>query len=259
MQYRRIHEDIGRKMMDILEEFGRICSLGWQVLTDIFRGKTNVKLTLEQMVKIGIGSVPLALITAAFVGMVFALQIASEFVKFGAGKYVGGVMSIGIARELGPAITGIVVAARVAAAITAELGTMKVTEQIDALEALGASTVRYLVIPRFLSAAIMLPMITIISDIVAFTGGYFVAIFQGQINPVDYMENSQRFVELWDISGGLIKTVIFGMIISLIACYRGLKTRGGAKGVGEATTASVVTSLICLFIVNYFLSILFFK
>ena len=211
------------------------------------------------MVKIGIGSLPLALVTAAFIGMVFALQIAGEFVRFGAGKYVGGVMSIGMARELGPAVTGIVVSARVAASMAAELGTMRVKEQIDALSAMGASPVRYLVIPRFIAAALMLPLLTIMADIIGFGGGYIVATYLSKINPVQYMETAQRMLNLWDVYGGLTKTVIFGMIIAVIACYKGLSTKGGAKGVGEATTSAVVTSLITLFIVNYFLSILFFK
>lgn len=259
MQYKSFTENLGLKTIGIMEDFGKITSLGWNVIKDILRGKASLKLTFEQMVKIGIDSLPLALITAAFVGMVFAIQIAGEFAKFGAGKYVGGVMGIGIARELGPAITGIVIAARVAAAIAAELGTMRVTEQIDALRAMGTSPVRYLVVPRFIATALMLPMLTVMADIVGFAGGYIVATYLGKINPVDYMETAQRMMELWDVYGGLAKTVIFGMVLSVIACHKGLSTRGGAKGVGEATTSSVVTSLISLFILNYFLSILFFK
>lgn len=259
MPYKRLAEAIGQKTIEIMEEFGKMIHLGWDVIRDIFRGKANLKLTLEQMVKIGIGSLPLALVTSAFIGMVFALQIAGEFVRFGAGKYVGGVMSIGMARELGPAVTGIVVSARVAAAIAAELGTMRVKEQIDALSAMGASPIRYLVIPRFIAAALMLPLLTIMADIIGFGGGYIVATNLSKINPVQYMETAQQLLKLWDVYGGMTKTVIFGMIISIIACYKGLSTKGGAKGVGEATTSAVVTSLITLFIVNYFLSILFFK
>ena len=250
---------MGNRIVDFLEEFGHVSGLGLRTIQNIFQGKVNLKLTYEQMVKIGIESLPLALITAAFVGMVFSIQIAGEFVRFGAGKFVGGVMSIAIARELGPAITGIVIAARVAAAITAEIGTMRVTEQIDALKSLGASPIRYLVIPRFLSAALMIPLLTILADIIGFGGGYVVATYLGNINPVQYMETAQRLVSLWDINGGLIKTFIFGMMIAIIACYKGLSTKGGAKGVGQATTSSVVTTLISLFIVNYFLSVLFFK
>ncbi len=250
---------VGNDVIRFFEEFGRIVHLGWETVRGILAGKINFKLMFEQMVKIGLDSLPLALVTSAFVGMVFAMQIAGEFVRFGAGKYVGGVMSIGIARELGPAITGIVVSARVAAAIAAELGTMNVTEQIDAIRALGVSPVRYLVIPRFLAAALMLPLLTILADLLGFMGGYIVAVFMGKINPVEYMETAQRMLVLWDVYGGLFKTIIFGMIIAIIACYKGLGAKGGAKGVGEATTSSVVASLISLFIVNYFLSALFFK
>lgn len=259
MPVNKISESVGKQTIAIVEEFGRVSHLGWEVVRDIFRGKTNTKLTLEQMVKIGYESMPLALVSAVFIGMVFALQISSEFVRFGAGKYVGGVMSIGIARELGPAITGIVVSARVAAAIAAELGTMRVKEQIDALSALGASPIRYLVIPRFIAAALMLPLLTILADVVGFGGGYFVSVFISKINGVQYMETAQFLLKLWDVFGGMIKTIVFGMLISIIACYKGLTTKGGAKGVGESTTQTVVLSLITLFIVNYFLSILFFK
>lgn len=259
MQYKRLFEDLGQQTIDILEEFGKTLELGWETVTGIASGKVNVDLTLEQMVKIGLESLPLALVTSAFIGMVFALQISSEFVRFGAGKYVGGIMSIGMARELGPAVTGIVVAARVAAAIAAELGTMTVKEQIDALKALGASPIRYLVIPRFIAAAAMLPLLTIFADILGFTGGYFVATYVSKINSVQYMETAQQLMKLWDVYGGMLKTIFFGMIIAVIACYKGLNTKGGAKGVGEATTSAVVTSLITLFVVNYFLSNLFFK
>jgi len=259
MPYKELAETIGHKTLEIMEGFGRTVQLGQEAVRDILAGKTDIKLTLEQMVKIGLESLPLALVTAAFIGMVFALQIASEFVRFGAGKYVGGVMSIGMARELGPAVTGIVVAARVAAAISAELGTMKVKEQIDALSALGASPIRYLVIPRFIAAALMLPLLTILADIIGFGGGYIVATFVSKINPVQYMETAQQLLELWDVFGGMIKTFSFGMIIAVIACYKGLNTRGGAEGVGESTTSAVVTSLITLFVFNYFLSNLFFK
>ena len=168
-------------------------------------------------------------------------------------------MAIAMARELGPALAGIVIAARVAAAIAAEIGTMKVTEQIDALEALGSNPVKYLVIPRFIACAFMLPLLTITADIVGFIGGYLVGTYAVHINPVEYMENAQALLKMWDVWGGLIKTLIFGMVIAIVACHKGLNAKGGAKGVGEATTSSVVASLITLFIINYFLSLAFFK
>lgn len=259
MQYKKFPEIIGDETLRIIEELGKVSLLGWETISGIFRGNARFKLVLEQMVKIGYDSLPLALAASAFVGMVFAVQIATEFVKFGAGKYVGGVMAIAMARELGPALAGVVIAARVAAAIAAEIGTMKVTEQIDALEALGSNPVRYLVIPRFIACAAMLPLLTVTADLIGFIGGYFVGTYVVHINPVEYMETARSLLKMWDVWGGLIKTVIFGMVIAIVACYKGLSARGGAKGVGEATTSSVVASLISLFIVNYFLSIAFFK
>jgi phospholipid/cholesterol/gamma-HCH transport system permease protein len=259
MPYRRIPENIGHQTIALFEGLGKITTLAGVAVGDIFKGKANIKLTLEQMVKIGVDSIPLTVVTSLCIGMVFALQISGEFVKFGAGKFVGGVMAIAISRELGPTVIGIVISARVAAAIAAEIGTMKVKEQIDALRALGASPIRYLVIPRFIAAATMLPLLTILANILGFGGGFIVASVFGKINPYDYLSNAQRLLSMWDVYGGLLKTIVFGMVISIIACYKGLHAKGGAKGVGEATTSSVVSSLISLFILNYFLSILFFK
>ncbi|MBN3033277.1 MAG: ABC transporter permease [Candidatus Saganbacteria bacterium] len=259
MPYRRLTEDLGQRTLLSLAEVGELSLLGWAALAGIFSGKAKLKLTLDQVVKIGYESLPLALAASAFVGMVFAVQVATEFVKFGAGKYVGGIMSIAMARELGPALVGIVIAARVAASITAEIGTMEVTEQIEALQALGSNPVRYLVIPRLIACALMLPILTIAADVIGFLGGYLVGIYVVKINPNEYMETARSLMTMWDVWGGLIKTVIFGCLIAVIACYRGLKTRGGAKGVGAATTSSVVTSLVAIFIANYFLSIAFFK
>jgi phospholipid/cholesterol/gamma-HCH transport system permease protein len=259
MPHRRVTENVGDLTIILMEGLGRVTELAIATVSGILGGKARFKLILDQMVKIGYESVPLALTAAGFVGMVFAVQVATEFVKFGAGKFVGGVMAIAMARELGPALAGIVIAARVAAAIAAELGTMKVTEQIDALQALGSNPVRYLVIPRFLACAVMLPVLTMAADVVGFIGGYAVGVLVVHINPVEYLQTAQSLLTMWDVWGGLLKTIVFGMMISIIACYKGLNARGGAKGVGEATTSSVVTSLISLFVANYFLSIAFFK
>jgi len=252
-------EKIGHTTLEFLEEFGRISQLFIDTVLAILSGKTKVRLVLDQMVKIGVDSLPIALTSAAFVGMVFAMQVATEFVKFGASKYIGGVMGIAVARELAPALTGVVIASRVAAAIAAEIGTMKVTEQIDALNALGTNPVRYLIVPRFLACTFMLPILTIFADIVCFYGGYLVSVYLIKINAVDYMNSAQQLMKFNDVYGGIFKSLIFGMIISIIACAKGLNTKGGAKGVGESTTSSVVTSLITLFITNYFLSVLWFK
>jgi len=257
--YNRLAENIGKRILFVIDEIGSITQLFLSTCYNIFSGKVHPRLIFEQMSKIGIDSLPIALTSAFFVGMVFAVQIGTEFVKFGASKYIGGVMGIAVARELAPALTGIVIASRVAAAIAAELGTMNVTEQIDAIKALGSNPIRYLVAPRFVACTLMMPLLTILANILCFFGGYLVVVFLIHVNSVDYMTSAQHFLKAGDIYGGIAKSFIFGMIISIIACYRGMKTRGGAKGVGEATTSSVVTSLIALFIFNYFLSVLFFK
>jgi phospholipid/cholesterol/gamma-HCH transport system permease protein len=246
-------------MNGILESVGRITLLFVETLKNIFAGKTSSRLTFDQLVRIGVDSLPVALVTALFVGMVFAIQIANEFVKFGAGNVVGGVMAIAVARELAPALTGIVVAGRVGAAMAAEIGTMKVTEQVDALLTLGSHPVKYLVVPRTIACAVMFPFLTVLSNIVGFYGGYFVATVFVKINGGAYLDSASSLIKISDVFGGLAKAVVFGILVALISCYQGLHAKNGAKGVGEATTNAVVYSLISIFIFNYFLSVAFFR
>ncbi len=259
MDFNNISEYVGRKSLSIIEEFGEITELAIDAIKSVYHGKVHSRLIFDQMVKIGIESLPIAVTSAFFVGMVFAVQIGTEFLKFGAGKFIGGVMGIAVARELAPALTGIVIASRVSAAIAAEIGTMNVTQQIDAIKALGSNPVRYLVAPRLIAATLMLPLLTVLADIFCFFGGFLVAVLLVHVSAPDYMLSAQQLVKMGDIYGGIAKSFVFGIVISIIACYRGLNAKGGAKGVGEATTSSVVSSLIALFIFNYFLSVLFFK
>jgi len=254
-----MYEKFGKSIISLLEEFGKMTTLAVQSLGVIFRLKFKFNLVLDQMVKIGFDSIPVAVTTSFFVGMVFSVQIAYEFTKFGAGRMVGGVMVIAIARELAPALTGVVIAARIGAAIAAELGTMNVTLQIDAIRAMGSSPVKYLVVPRVIACTLMLPILTIIADIVGFVGGYIVSVYIANINPIAYMDSAQQFLKVADFQGGLLKAFIFGFLIAIISCSRGLSAKGGAKGVGQATTSAVVISLITIFISNYFLSMLLFK
>jgi phospholipid/cholesterol/gamma-HCH transport system permease protein len=249
----------GQFLTKLLEEIGDITVLFGQTIYSTLKGRFRFNSVFTQMVNIGVDSVGVTIVTAAFVGMVFAVQIASEFVKFGAGNVVGGVMGIAVARELAPALTAVVIAARVGAAIAAEIGTMNVTEQIDALYAMGSDPVKHLVVPRFLASTFMLPVLTVFALLVGFLGGYFVAVFVVGINAVGYFDSASSFLAMNDIVGGLIKAVFFGMIISIVGCFKGLKTSGGAKGVGESTTSSVVTALLTIFVVNYFLSLILFK
>jgi phospholipid/cholesterol/gamma-HCH transport system permease protein len=248
-----------KQIVEMLEGVGEITVLFGQTLYYTLRGKFNLSSVFTQMAHVGVDSLGVASVTAAFVGMVFAIQIASEFVKFGAGNVVGGVMGIAVARELAPALTAVVLAARVGAAIAAEIGTMNVTEQVDALYAMGSSPIKHLVVPRFLACTFMLPILTIFADLIGFIGGYAVAVYVVGINPVGYMDSANSFLSLSDITGGVIKAFFFGMIISIVGCFMGLRAKGGARGVGEATTNSVVMSLLSIFVINYFLSVILFK
>ena len=251
-------EDLGNKVIRTLEEIGEISILTWKTLSSIFRGKFRIKDVMIQMVRVGFDSTPVVVVTSLFVGAVFAIQIAAEFVKYGAGDIVGAVMGIAVARELAPTITAVVMCGRVGASFAAEIGTMAVTEQIDAIKAMGSDPVKHLVVPRFLALTFMLPILTIFANLIGFFGGYLVAVYIIGINPQGYMDSGSMFLKVGDIFGGITKAVFFGMTISIISCYKGMKATKGAKGVGQATTKAVVTSLIAVFIINYFLSIILF-
>jgi phospholipid/cholesterol/gamma-HCH transport system permease protein len=210
------------------------------------------------MVLIGVNSLPVVLLTIGFTGMVISLQTAHLAVKYGAGSAVGAGVAIALARELAPMLTGIVVAGRAGSAICAEISSMKVTEQIDALKAMAVSPFEYLVVPRFLASVIMLPVLTILANVVGFLGGYIIAVYFARINPVSYYNSGVNFLNLSDVIYGLIKAGVFGIIISIVACYQGIITEGGAVGVGKSTTNSVVISTLLIFVANYFLSMIMF-
>ena len=212
----------------------------------------------EQMYRLGVKSLPITTITALFIGMAFALQIVQEFLKFGAGKMIGGILALALWRELAPLLTAVVVAGRVGAAIAAEVGTMKVTEQVEALEAMGQDPVRYLVAPRVAACTVIMPLLVGWADVVGFFGGFVIAMSSGRVNPYMYFEAAQTMLRVGDITGGLLKGAFFGFCIALISAYMGLSAKSGAKGVGEVTTRAVVISLIVIFILNYFLSTAFF-
>jgi phospholipid/cholesterol/gamma-HCH transport system permease protein len=200
----------------------------------------------EQMVFIGVKSVIIVFFVGFFTGIVIAMQSAYQLAQLGGTIYVAAMVSVSMARELGPVLTALVVTGRVGAAITAELGTMKVSEQIEALEVLALNPVRFLVVPRFLALLIMLPCLTLMSDIVGMAGGFLVGIYNLGLNPYRYMDVSFDFLVWKDVWTGIIKSINFAIIISMVGCYMGLNTRGGAEGVGKATTISVVTSFILI-------------
>lgn len=235
------------------------CFLGGQVFFHLLQGRIHRRNTLEQMSIVGPESLSIALVTAGFVGMVFTIQVAREFINFGATTTVGGVLALALARELVPVLTAVVVAGRVGSAFAAEIGTMRVTEQIDALYMLKSDPIDYLVVPRVLACALMLPILDLLALIVGMSGGLFIAYSLYDIDPNVFLKSVKTFVELWDIFSSMLKSLIFGGLIAVIGCSWGLTTTGGAKGVGQSTTTAVVTSLLAVFITNFFLSWIMFQ
>lgn len=249
-------ESVGRWTIDKSKSTGTITLLIWQTFKNIVN--VNIKEMIKQMSKLGVDSLPIVIITTTAAGMVFSVQTASEFVKLGAGDTVGGIVTIAMGRELVPILTGVVVAGRVGAAITAEIGSMKVTEQIDALRVMAVSPIVYLVVPRFLACVLMMPILATFANIVGSWGGYFVANAYAGITSYSYMHSIKLFCVPFDIIGGLIKCMFFGGIIAIVGCHKGLTTVSGAEGVGISTTNSVVLSIILIFVTNYFLSVLLY-
>ncbi|MBW4678899.1 MAG: MlaE family lipid ABC transporter permease subunit [Microcoleus vaginatus WJT46-NPBG5] len=233
--------------------------LGGQVIVHLFAGKIHRRNTLDQMAAVGPESLLIALITAGFVGMVFTIQVAREFINFGAANAVGGVLAISLARELGPVLTAVVLAGRVGSAFAAEIGTMKVTEQIDALYILKTDPIDYLVLPRVIACCIMLPVLTILCLITGMAGGMLIATNMYGISQNMFLSSARNFLDIWDICSAAIKGIFFGSLIAVIGCSWGLTTTGGAKGVGQSTTTAVVTSLLAIFVFNFFLSYLMFR
>ncbi len=233
--------------------------LAGQLVIHLLQGKINRRNTIEQMTIVGPDSLVIALVTATFVGMVFTIQVSREFLNFGAVQAIGGVLALALSRELSPVLTAVVLAARVGSAFAAEIGTMKVTEQIDALYVLKSDPIDYLVIPRLIACCAMLPLLTMVSLVMGLMGGVFVAALFYNISQATFIDSVQTFLQIWDLVSALIKAVIFGGLIAVIGCNWGLTTTGGAKGVGESTTTAVVMAIIAIFISNFFLSWLMFQ
>ncbi|NPB05333.1 MAG: MlaE family lipid ABC transporter permease subunit [Aquificae bacterium] len=213
---------------------------------------------IKQLSYVGAETLPVVLVTSFFSGGVIVVETYSTFHRFSAEYLLGAVVAISMARELGPVLTALMVVARVGSAMTAQIGTMKITEQIDALRVLAVNPVRYLVSPRIFAAVVSLPLLTIVADVVGIFGGWFVAVKLFGVNEYLFWQKMRDIVEFYDFLGGLIKAAVFGLIIAAVSCYFGFATRGGAEGVGRATTASVVTSSMLILIVDYFLSALIY-
>jgi phospholipid/cholesterol/gamma-HCH transport system permease protein len=252
--YLIIVDAIGSLTLHICSSIGNfVIFLGHSIRT-LFTTKFKWKKFFFQANRIGIESLNIVVLTGSFTGMVFALQTYIGFQRVGGEQFIGAVVALGMIRELGPVLTGLMVTGRAGSAITAEIGTMRITEQIDALRTLRINTLQYLVIPRMLAGVFVLPCLTLFATLCGIIGGYIISVYVLELNPEDYTTSIRNFVELSDIRGGLIKSGVFGLILAWVGTYKGFYTSGGARGVGIATTQSVVASSIMILISNYFLT-----
>jgi phospholipid/cholesterol/gamma-HCH transport system permease protein len=249
---------IGRFVVALLSEIGRIFLFAAQALPACIAPPVYFRLILQQMLRIGFFSLPVVGLTAFFTGGALALQIFMGGDRYGAEAFVPQIVVLGITRELGPVMAGLMVAGRVSAAIAAELGTMRVTEQIDALVTLSTNPFKYLVAPRLIAAVLSMPILVAIADVIGVLGGWVVGTYSLDFNSSVYLKNTADFLQLGDVTSGLWKAAVFGFIIALMGCFHGYNSKGGAQGVGAATTNAVVSAAIMILAANYFMTSLFF-
>jgi len=247
---------IGKKVLTFLTQAGKIASLFLQVVSWTFKKPFDLKLILQQMVIIGNKSFAVVTITSISTGMILALQTGSALERkiSGASNMLGGIVSLALTRELAPVLIGLVMAGKIGSAIAAEIGTMAVTEQVDALKTMATNPVKYLAVPRFLAAIVMLPVLTVYADILGTFGGLIVSLNTFEGTSGGFMESVTSYVLSGDIYKGLFKTVFFGAIIAVVGCQRGFETEGGAEGVGKSTTSSVVISSMLILVADYILT-----
>lgn len=238
---------------------GEVAILLWQSLVRLTRRPIEWRETLSQMAFIGVASVPIVALTTFSSGAVIALYSAEILQRYGAGSLAGGTVALSISREIAPVLAGIMVAARCGSAMAAQIGTMAVTEQIDALRALRVSPINYLVIPRLIAAIFMLPILGMVGIYSGIGGGYAVAVWTTGIPHGAFTKSIEQFLTLHDISSAMLKTVVFGLIVALVACQQGLRTSGGAVGVGHSTTRTVVLTMVLIYVSNYFLTAALFS
>ncbi|HEY8298589.1 MAG TPA: ABC transporter permease [Candidatus Baltobacteraceae bacterium] len=254
----KVLEDVGKATTNLFEYAGGITQLGGETIGFIATLRIRLGETMNQCYQLGLLSLVIVLLTSLFTGMVFSLESAQQAVQYGVGNIVGGAVAYTSARELGPMLSAVVVAGRVGAAIAAEIGSMVVTEQVEALQSLGLAPARFLVVPRLLALIIMLPLLTIFADVVSIVGGMWIAQTYAHIGYGEFLSSVRQTIGFPDFVKGLFKAVIFAVIIAMVGSYQGLSTRGGAAGVGKSTTGAVVTSIILIFISNFILSYLLF-
>lgn len=250
----RYFAKMGGWLLRFLTEMGAVALVFVKAVVWAFRPPFRFRNIVKQMEVVGVQSIPVVLITATFTGMVLALQSFTGFKRFNAEGLVGTVVALSMTRELGPVLTGLIVAGRAGAAMAAELGTMKVTEQIDALATMAVNPVNYLITPRLIAGMLMLPMLTAFSDLIGIIGGYLISVEMLEANPGIYIRRTIQYLEPNDIWGGILKSAVFGTLIATVSCYKGFNSEGGAEGVGRATTGAVVISEMLILIADYFLT-----
>ncbi|MGA1847336.1 MlaE family ABC transporter permease [Deferribacter abyssi] len=251
-------EIVGSPVLKLILGSGRLFLIFIDTVRWMFVPPYRIKLLFKQMEFIGVSSLSVIILTGTFTGMVFSFQSYIGFHKFGAEYMVGTVVGIGMARELGPVLSSIMVAARAGSAIAAEIGTMRVSEQIDALYALAVEPVQYLIVPRVLAGVIVMPILNVIAVFCGIVGGYFVGVEILGINKTLFLETMYKYVEFEDLYNGIIKATVFGLILTLVGCYKGFYTTGGAEGVGKSTTESVVMSCVLILVFDYILTAIMF-
>ncbi|MCX5922928.1 MAG: ABC transporter permease [Candidatus Dependentiae bacterium] len=245
---------LGQMVLNLCDDLGSFVIFLAKAIKTLFTTRLKMSKLFFQMNSIGVDSFMIIVLTGSFAGMVFALQSYIGFQRVGGEQFIGSVVALGMIRELGPVLTGLMVAGRAGSAIAAEIGTMRITEQLDALTTLRINSFQYLVVPRILGGTIILPFLTTFAMIFGIGGGYVVCVHVLGLSPEDYMTSIKNYVTYEDITGGLTKAAAFGFILSWVGSYKGYHTEGGARGVGIATTQSVVTSSILILISNYFLT-----
>lgn len=248
---------MGLSLLTFFDYLGGLVLLAKKTIVTIFTKPIQYRLIVDQFYFIGVKSLALTNLVAIFTGMVLALQFIVSLDRFGLKLYAGQVVGISIVRELGPVLTSLMVAARVGAGIAAEIGSMTVTEQVLAIEAMGANPIAKLVVPRVIVTTLVTPILTVMADVIGILGGMVVTVIEAGVSPQFYMDQVLRTVQLEDFISGTGKTLFFGFFIGLVACYQGLKTERGTQGVGDATTHSVVIGSVIVFVSDYFLTKLF--
>ena len=248
---------IGRSTLGALRMVGGVGVFALRGVTSVFTPPWFPGQLLRQLVAIGFFSLPVVGLTAIFTGAALGLNIYTGGGRFNAEQLMPQIVALGITRELGPVLAALMLAGRVSAAIAAEIGAMRATEQIDAMRTLSTDPFRYLVAPRLLAAVLVLPLLTVVADTLGVAGGWLVAVRVLDFNPTTYIRNTATFLQAWDVGSGLIKAAVFGFIVALMGCYHGYKASGGARGVGRATTHAVVSAAVLIFAADYLLTSLF--